>query len=83
MVAAPASTLDLTSPDGGAIGIEDRDPEEVLQLAGIRIAPDRAQASNPAFDVTPADLISAVVTEHGVCEPASDPDPQVVRRVAG
>jgi len=64
-VAAPVSTLDLSLPDGSRIPIEERAPEEVTHIAGVRIAPDVAVA-NPAFDVTPARLITAIITERGV-----------------
>ena len=64
-VAAPLSTLDLDTPDGDSIPIEERDPGEV---AG-EPAPRGAEAFNPAFDVTPAELVSAIVTEAGVLEP--------------
>jgi methylthioribose-1-phosphate isomerase len=63
-VAAPLSTLDPDTPDGGAIPIEERDPAEV---AGDS-APDGAHAFNPAFDVTPAELVGAIFTEAGVLE---------------
>ncbi len=66
MVVAPTSTVDLATPDGEAIFIETRDPEEVLGFAGCRSAPQGVQAYNPAFDVTPAALIDALVTEKGV-----------------
>jgi methylthioribose-1-phosphate isomerase len=68
MVVAPVSTLDLNTPDGSAIPIENRSEAEVLGCGGNRIAPEGAQAWNPAFDVTPADLIDAIVTEKGVVE---------------
>lgn len=66
VVAAPWSTVDLATPDGRAIDVELRDPGEVVELAGRRTAPPGTDAYNPAFDVTPAALISAIVTEHGV-----------------
>lgn len=66
MVVAPTSTVDLATADGAAIPIENRSADEVLQFAGVRIAPDGARAWNPAFDVTPAELIDAIVTEKGV-----------------
>ena len=69
VVAAPASTVDTGTPDGDAIPIELRAEDEVLVVAGTRVAPDGARGFNPAFDVTPARLISAVVTEHGVVAP--------------
>ncbi len=66
MVVAPTSTVDLATPDGEAIPIEARPPEEVLGFAGCRTAPQGAAAYNPAFDITPAALIDAIVTEKGV-----------------
>jgi methylthioribose-1-phosphate isomerase len=63
IVVAPESTLDPSLPDGGAIPIEQRAAEEVTHFAGQPIAPDGADAFNPAFDVTPADLVTAIVTE--------------------
>ncbi|WP_232665248.1 S-methyl-5-thioribose-1-phosphate isomerase [Pseudonocardia sp. TRM90224] len=74
IVAAPWSTVDLATPDGGGIEIEERAAEEVLALAGVPSAPVGSRAFNPAFDVTPARLIDAVVTERGVVEPKSTPD---------
>jgi methylthioribose-1-phosphate isomerase len=71
MVAAPTSTIDAALADGGGIPIEQRGADEVLSLAGRRIAPEGAQAWNPAFDVTPAALIDAVVTEKGVASPVT------------
>ena len=65
-VAAPTSTVDRDCPDGAAIPIEARDPAEVLELAGHRVAPAGAAAENRAFDVTPAELVTAYVTEEGV-----------------
>jgi methylthioribose-1-phosphate isomerase len=64
-VAAPISTLDLSLPTGDQIPIEERSAEEVTHLRGVRIAPD-VQAAHPAFDVTPAHLITAIITERGV-----------------
>jgi methylthioribose-1-phosphate isomerase len=66
MVVAPVSTCDHATPDGQAIPIETRDPQEVLMLAGQRIAAENASAWNPVFDVTPAGLVDAIVTEKGV-----------------
>ena len=68
MVVAPTSTIDPQMPDGGAIPIETRDPSEVLACAGRPVAAAGARAWNPAFDVTPAGLIDAIVTERGVVE---------------
>jgi S-methyl-5-thioribose-1-phosphate isomerase len=70
VVAAPESTLDASTPDGASIPIEERDPAEVLTVAGSPTAPAGAQACNPAFDITPADLVTAVVTEARVIEGA-------------
>ena len=71
-VAAPLSTVDLACPSGAAVPIEDRPPDEVLQLGGRRIAPAGVSAANRAFDVTPAALVTAIVTEAGVAEPPYD-----------
>jgi len=68
VVAAPSSTVDLSVATGDEIVIEERDEDEVLGFAGVRTAPAGARGFNPAFDVTPHDLISAVVTERGVAE---------------
>lgn len=65
-VVAPRSTIDLTLPSGVQIPIEQRDPSEVTELAGISIAPDGVQVANPAFDVTPAAYVTALVTEAGI-----------------
>jgi methylthioribose-1-phosphate isomerase len=65
-VCAPTSTVDLATPDGAAIEIEERRAEEVTELRGVRIAPPGTEVRNPAFDVTPAELITGIVTEEGV-----------------
>ena len=65
-VAAPLSTIDLAVPDGSAIPIEERGAEEVTGYGGIRWAPVGVEVANPAFDVTAADLVTAIVTERGV-----------------
>jgi methylthioribose-1-phosphate isomerase len=72
-VAAPTSTLDRATPSGGDIEIEERDPEEVTHAFGARVAPAGAAALNPAFDVTPAELITAIVTERGAVRPPFGP----------
>jgi methylthioribose-1-phosphate isomerase len=69
LVAAPTSTVDLSTPTGADIPIEERDPAEVLSFRGIRTAPADARARHPAFDVTPADLITAIITECGAAQP--------------
>jgi methylthioribose-1-phosphate isomerase len=65
-VAAPLSTIDPAIADGGAIPIEERNPDEVIRCGGVRTAPEGVAVWNPAFDVTPHDLISAIITEAGV-----------------
>jgi S-methyl-5-thioribose-1-phosphate isomerase len=70
VVAAPESTVDPATPDGAAIEIEDRGDDEVVAIAGRQVAPPGARAVNPAFDVTPADLVTALVTERRVVRPA-------------
>jgi methylthioribose-1-phosphate isomerase len=67
-VAAPISTLDLSIASGESIPIEERPAEEVTHIRGVPIAPD-VEAANPAFDVTPARLIAAIITERGVASP--------------
>ena len=68
-VAAPLSTFDPEIPNGRAIPIEERPAEEVTQIGGVRIAPEGIEVRNPAFDVTPARLVSAIVTEAGILRP--------------
>jgi methylthioribose-1-phosphate isomerase len=68
-VAAPLSTIDRSTPNGAAIPIEERNGAEVTEVFGTRVAPDDTPAMNFAFDVTPAELITAIVTEVGVLEP--------------
>ena len=71
-VAAPLSTIDRSLPDGTHIAIEQRSPEEVTRVFGkVPIAPDGLPAANPAFDVTPARYITAIITEKGVAKPPS------------
>ena len=65
-VAAPTSTIDLSLPCGEEIPIEERSPEEVTHVQGIRIAPEGTGAVNPAFDITPHNYIAAIITEKGV-----------------
>ena len=66
IVAAPWSTIDLATPSGAAIPIEERAADEVTTVAGHRIAPTGVEVLNPAFDVTPGRLVHAIVTERGV-----------------
>lgn len=65
-VAAPTSTIDLNINSGVEIPIEERNPEEVTSIAGIRIAPEKVKVANPAFDVTPHRYITAIITEKGI-----------------
>jgi methylthioribose-1-phosphate isomerase len=65
-VAAPISTIDLGTPDGSRIPIEERNPREVTHVGSARLAPGGARVRNPAFDVTPARYVTAIVTERGV-----------------
>jgi len=71
-IAAPSSTLDPSLASGELIPIEERSAEELTHVEDVRIAPEGCQVFNPAFDVTPGDLISAIVTEHGVHRPPFD-----------
>ena len=71
-VAAPSSTFDLSLEGGGSIPIEERAPEEVTTFAGVRTAPEDVAVWNPAFDVTPAELVTAVITERGVISPVTE-----------
>ncbi len=68
-VAAPYSTIDMDTPDGSHIPIEERDPREVTHIRDVPIAPDGIDVWNPAFDVTPHTLISGIITDRGVIEP--------------
>jgi methylthioribose-1-phosphate isomerase len=69
VVAGPTSTIDVGTACGDAIEIEERGAEEVLTFGGVRVAPEGVDVINPAFDVTPAGLVSALVTERGVASP--------------
>ena len=80
MVVAPSSTVDMDTPSGEAIEIELRDPAELLSHAGARTVVEGANAWNPVFDVTPATLIDAIVTERGVIE---KPDAGSMRAMFG
>jgi methylthioribose-1-phosphate isomerase len=71
VVVAPWSTVDLGTPDGAAIQVEYRADDEVACLAGQRVAPAGTSAWNPAFDVTPPALITAIVTERGLVQPVT------------
>jgi methylthioribose-1-phosphate isomerase len=73
IVAAPYSTLDADLKSGEAIPIEERAAEEVTMIAGVRLAPEGVRVYNPAFDVTPASLVSAIVTDLGIFRPPYGP----------
>ncbi|MFI7612794.1 S-methyl-5-thioribose-1-phosphate isomerase [Nonomuraea terrae] len=69
VVVAPESTIDSRTPTGDHIEIEDRGADEIVAVRGVRLAPEGTRALNPAFDVTPHDLITAIVTERRVIRP--------------
>ncbi len=80
-IAAPTSTIDLATPDGDAIHIEERDADEVRAFGGRATAPKGSAVRNPAFDVTPARLVTAIITEVGVARrPYGRSLPSHVRR---
>src|SRR5690606_4897737 len=68
-VAAPFSTVDLACPSGMAIPIEERSSREVTHLGTMPLAPEKVEARHPVFDITPAKLVTALVTERGIFEP--------------
>jgi methylthioribose-1-phosphate isomerase len=68
-VAVPWSTIDMQCPDGAAIPIEERPPEEVTHVLGQRVVPEGVAVRNPAFDVTPAELVTALISDRGVVRP--------------
>src|SRR5947209_6651562 len=78
-VAAPFSTIDLKTSDGSKIPIEQRNPREITHIAGKSIAPEGVQVENPAFDVTPAKYVAAIITERGI---ARGPYEDSLRRLA-
>ncbi|WP_113699778.1 S-methyl-5-thioribose-1-phosphate isomerase, partial [Nonomuraea lactucae] len=69
MVVAPETTIDFATPAGDQIEIEDRGAEEVVAIRGVRLAPEGTGAVNPAFDVTPHELITAIITDKRVIRP--------------
>jgi len=79
-VAAPISTVDLNTPDGSKIPIEQRNIDEVTHFGGKQIAPEGALVENPAFDVTPAEYVTAIVTERGI---ARAPYTESLAKLAG
>jgi methylthioribose-1-phosphate isomerase len=68
-VAAPFSSIDLSIPSGEQIPIEERSAEEVRRIGGVAIAPENVPAAHPAFDVTPARYLTAIITERGIARP--------------
>lgn len=79
-VAAPFSTIDLDTPDGSQIPIEQRNSKEVTHIAGRQMVPDGVGVENPAFDVTPSKYVTAIVTERGI---ARAPYGTALARLAG
>jgi methylthioribose-1-phosphate isomerase len=68
-VAAPSSTVDLATPDGARIPIEQREASEVASWRGVRTAPEGMRVWNPAFDMTPGELVTAIITDQGIFKP--------------
>jgi methylthioribose-1-phosphate isomerase len=83
VVAAPVSTIDFATPDGASIVIEQRPADEVTSYAGTQVAAPGSAAYNPAFDVTPPELISALVTERGVASPVNAGNLRVLGAACG
>jgi methylthioribose-1-phosphate isomerase len=79
-VAAPASTFDLSIASGDEIPIEERHSDEVTSISGNKIAPDGIKVFNPAFDVTPASNIAAIITERGII---NSPDKEKIENIIG
>jgi methylthioribose-1-phosphate isomerase len=79
-VAAPISTVDLACPNGDQIPIEQRNPKEVSHIAGKQMVPDGVSIENPAFDVTPAKYVAAIITERGI---AREPYLESLQKLAG
>jgi methylthioribose-1-phosphate isomerase len=79
-VAAPWSTVDMETPNGAAIPIEQRATKEVTHVGGVKLAPDGVKVENPAFDVTPAKYIAAIITDRGV---ATAPYGESLKKLAG
>lgn len=79
-VAAPLSTIDLEVRSGDEVTIEERDPREVTHVFGVQVAPDGVEVLNPAFDVTPAEYVTGIITEAGIVRP---PYQENLRRLFG
>jgi methylthioribose-1-phosphate isomerase len=81
-VAAPLSTVDLNTPDGSRIPIEERSDREVTHVGATRVTPDGARIRNPAFDVTPSKYVTAIITERGIARaPFAESLPQLFESV--
>ena len=79
-VAAPLSTIDLSLTSGNQIPIEERTAQEVVEIHGKRTAPDGIEVRHPAFDVTPNELVTAIITEKGIARP---PYTESLRKLSG
>ena len=78
-VAAPTSTFDMKSSYGDDIIIEQRNPDEVTTINGVRVAPEGIKVYNPAFDVTPPELITGIITDKGIIRPIyRDTIPEII-----
>jgi len=82
-VAAPISTFDFRMESGKKIPIEERSGDEVAMCGGARVVPEGVRTYHPAFDVTPAELISAIICEHGVFKPPYDESLKRLEKIAG
>ncbi len=78
IVVAPESTIDMDTPSGTQIEIEDRGAEEVVSVGGVEVAPPGSEALNPAFDITPVELITAIVTDRRIIRPDQGQSPENV-----
>jgi methylthioribose-1-phosphate isomerase len=82
-VAAPSSTFDLRITSGSQIPIEQRDPREITQGMGKVVAPEGIRVYNPAFDVTPAELIAGIITEKGMIRPVNETTIRAILQASG
>ena len=78
IVVAPESTIDMDTPSGAGIEIEDRGSDEVVSVRGVDVALPGAQALNPAFDITPVEFITAIVTDRRIIRPDQGQSPENV-----
>ena len=81
-VAAPFSTIVLATPDGSKIPIEERNGKEVTHIAGKQMVPDGVSVENPAFDVTPAKYVAAIITERGIARAPYQESLQKLKEIA-